>query len=204
MTNAMQTIGQAIDQMVTALSPLEKRQQLTAINAVCAVLEIELHPLTQPLGVRKESQSPSPHAERLEIAPISDPVVPPPGTKTSGPVSAPAVTVVSDRKAERSVDIRALKQEKNPESARQMACIVAFYLAEHAPEKEKKNTVSVADVEKYFKQAGYPLSAKMEQLLLDCKRAGYFESAANRGEYKLTRVGYNLVAHSLPKTGKSA
>jgi hypothetical protein len=40
----------------------------------------------------------------------------------------------------------------------------------------------------------------MQQVLPDAKAAGYFDSV-DRGKYKLTRVGYNLVTHSLPKVG---
>jgi hypothetical protein len=98
------------------------------------------------------------------------------------------------------VDIRALKDEKKPNSARQMACLVAFYLQEQAPEGESKATVTTADLEKYFKQASFKLPDRMEAVLSDAKRAGYFETAA-RGAYKLTRVGYNLVAHSMPAKG---
>jgi len=81
-----------------------------------------------------------------------------------------------------------------------MACLVAFYLQEQAPEGESKATVTTADLEKYFKQASFKLPDRMEAVLSDAKRAGYFETAA-RGAYKLTRVGYNLVAHSMPAKG---
>lgn len=99
----------------------------------------------------------------------------------------------------KKVDIRSLKEEKQPNSAKQMACVVAYYLQELAPADEKKDTVSTKDIEKYFKQAGFKLPTKVEQVLVDAKRSGYFESAV-RGEYKLNAVGYNLVAHTLPST----
>jgi hypothetical protein len=79
-----------------------------------------------------------------------------------------------------------------------MACLVAYYLQELAPDEEQKQTVSTQDIEKYFKQAGFKLPKALEQILRDAKSSGYFESAG-RGEYKLNAVGYNLVAHSLPK-----
>ena len=82
-----------------------------------------------------------------------------------------------------------------------MACVVAYYLAELAPSDERKDTVRVADLEKYFKQANYKLPEKMEQLPIDAKRAGYLENVG-RGEYKLTRVGYNLVTQSMPAKDK--
>ncbi len=78
-----------------------------------------------------------------------------------------------------------------------MACVVAYYLTELASADERKDSVSTQDLEKYFKQAGFKLPQKMEQVLPDAKRSGYFETAG-RGEYKLNAVGYNLVAHNLP------
>jgi hypothetical protein len=78
-----------------------------------------------------------------------------------------------------------------------MACLVAYYLQDVAPESERKATISVADLEKFFKQAGYQLPKRLEQLLVNAKSGGYFESVG-KGSYRLTAVGYNLVVHSLP------
>ncbi len=83
-----------------------------------------------------------------------------------------------------------------------MACLVAFYLQEHAPEPDKKTTVTTQDLEKYFKHGGFKLPMKLNQVLVDAKAAGYFDSAG-RGEYRLNAVGYNLVAHSLPTNNAS-
>ncbi len=76
--------------------------------------------------------------------------------------------------------------------------MVAYYLESHAPDKDRKQTLETGDIEKYFKQAGFPLAKRMEQVLPDAKAAGYLD-AAGRGRYKLNPVGYNLVVHSLPK-----
>lgn len=78
-----------------------------------------------------------------------------------------------------------------------MACIVAFYLQEVAPEGEQKESVTTADLQKYFKQAQFALPGDIGQVLKNAKGAGYFDSPA-RGTYKLNAVGYNLVAHKLP------
>ena len=100
------------------------------------------------------------------------------------------------------MDFKTFKELKNPSSARQMACVVAYYLAEIATDGERKQVITTDDIEKYFKQGRFALPTKLEQLLIDCRGAGYFENSA-RGEYKLTRVGHNLVAHQLPAKGKS-
>lgn len=167
MSDTKPTLGQAIDQIISALEGLDQETRNTAVAAACAHLNIKMVPPAQSYSG----------------------IAPPPAV-----AEVPAAHHAHHGK---NVDIRSLKEEKNPDSARQMACIVAYYLQELAPEAERKSTVSTQDIEKYFKQAGFKLPQKVEQLLGDAKRSGYFESAA-RGEYKLNAVGYNLVVHGLP------
>ena len=97
-------------------------------------------------------------------------------------------------------DILTLKQQKKPKSDIEMAVVMAFYLSELAPSRQK--TVSAQDVETYFKQAQYKLPKSPDQTLRNAKNAGYFDSAGT-GQFKLNPVGYNLVAHSLPKIPSS-
>jgi len=168
MSDTKLTLGQAIDQIISALETLDQDARNTAIAAACAHLNLKMSPPVQSPG----------------------------GAVPSVPVGALASHSVHTHH-EKPVDIRSLKEEKNPDSAKQMACLVAYYLQELAPEGEQKETVSTRDIEKYFKQAGFKLPQKVEQVLVHAKRSGYFESAA-RGEYKLNAVGYNLVVHGLP------
>jgi len=95
-------------------------------------------------------------------------------------------------------DIRTLKQEKRPSTANEMAALVAFYLSELAPETERKAQVQQEDMVKYFKQAGYPLPKKPRFLLTNAKNSGYFDFLGE-GKYRVNAVGYNLVAHNLPR-----
>lgn len=173
------TLGQAIDQVVAALEPLDVGARKTALEAVCAHLDI---------AIGNTSAGSQPETNRKPPGESQDParagVIPPPARQPPK-------------------DIRTLKEEKNPSSARQMACLIAFYLQEHAPEKERKDAISTADLEKYFKQAGFKLPQRIGQVLTDAKASGYFDSAA-RGEYKLNAVGYNLVAHNLPNNASEA
>jgi hypothetical protein len=169
------TLGQAIDQVISALGAFEAGDQQTILKAVYAHLNISGPSHLTPAGKMPEKP---PQEDRI---------------------------VETRRRPEEGeyagMDIKAFKELKNPTSARQMACVVAYYLAEIATGEERKEVISTADVEKYFKQGRYVLPAKLEQLLIDSKGAGYFDSPA-RGEYKLTRVGHNLVAHQLPGKGK--
>lgn len=120
-------------------------------------------------------------------------------------VTAPAAPAPAPLAPSRPMDIRLLKDEKQPENAKEMACLVAFYLQQLAPVAERKEVVCTDDMVKYFKQAHFPLPKRIAQLLIDARHSGYFD-LAERGTYRLNAVGYNLVAHALPKkksaTGK--
>ncbi len=95
-------------------------------------------------------------------------------------------------------DIKTLKQERGPRNTGEMACLVAYYLQELARPEERKDTLTTADIEKYFKQANFRLPKVISQVLPNAKASGYFDSAGS-GAYKLNPVGYNLVAHALPR-----
>lgn len=172
------TVGQAIDQVTAALAHFEAHEQSTILATVCSLLKIAA------------PQVANAHAAQLEA--LHSPGAP------QGALHPPAAThaIMS------GMDIKSLRIAKEPSSAREMACLVAYYLTELAPPGERKQTISTSDIEKYFKQAGYKLPSALEQVLSDSKKSGYFETLS-RGEYKLTRVGHNQVAHNMPKKVKS-
>lgn len=171
------TIGQAIDQILEALEGLDPASQRTVLNTI-----------TTHLGIAPVASSQTTPAI-YKAEPRAD------NTRDDIKVNvAPSETIA------KRIDIRTLKEQKKPESANQMACLVGYYLQELAAEEERSETFSSADLEKYFKQAGYPLPNDLGQVLRDSKRAGYLE-APSRGLYKLNAVGYNLVAHKLPRGG---
>jgi len=95
-------------------------------------------------------------------------------------------------------DIRGLKEKKSPNSNIEMACVVAYYLEHIAAHSERKAGINGDDIKKYFIQGDYPVPKAPHQVLVDAKAAGYFDQA-ERGSYKLNAVGYNLVAHTLPR-----
>lgn len=168
MTSDKKTLGQAIDEIVAALSALDDKARPTAVAAACA-----------HLGIDASLVSPS------ESAGVQPPITPP-----------PAATTHHQR------DIRSLKDEIQPENAKEMACVVAYYMQQHAPTADRKDVVTADDMVKYFKQAHFPLPKRVAQLLVDARHSGYFD-LAERGAYRLNAVGYNLVAHTLPRQGKA-
>jgi len=96
------------------------------------------------------------------------------------------------------VDVLTLKEQKQPTTASQMVALVAYYLAHLAPSEERRNFITVEDVEKYFVQAQFPLPGSLPQSLVHAKNAGYLD-AVEKGKYRLNSVGHNLVAHKMPK-----
>lgn len=99
------------------------------------------------------------------------------------------------------IDIKSLKEEKKPTSANEMAAVVAYYLQELAIPSERKTEITTEDIELYFKQAGYPLPNKVSNTLSNAQKTGYFVKASVG--YKLSPVGFNLVAHKLPGANQS-
>lgn len=172
-TSAKKTLGNAIDDIVAALEALDEASRPTAIRAACEHLG-----MTVPASSAAPSSGSAP-AQVTGAGPAAS--------------SAPASQAITD--------IRTFKEQKQPASAAEMACVVAYYLDTLAPAGERKQEVSSNDLEKYFKQAGYRLPKRMAQVLVDARAAGYFDSAGH-GKYKLNPVGHNLVVHSLPKTKK--
>lgn len=156
------TLGEAIDEIVQALQPLDQGCRVTAIKAACE----HLHVLFDKPNVEHVTEM----VHRSAVPMISKPA-----------------------------DIKSLKEQKRPASAIEMAALIAFYLSEHAPETDRKNEVDVDDMIKYFKQAGFSLPKRPKTLLVNVKNAGYVESVGS-GKYKLNPVGYNLVAHNLPRS----
>jgi hypothetical protein len=98
------------------------------------------------------------------------------------------------------VDIKSFKEQKKPTSANEMSAVIAFYLSELAPSEDRKTEVEIDEMVKYFKQSGFPLPRVPKVLLQNARNAGYFDFVGG-GKFKLNPVGYNLVAHNLPRTG---
>jgi hypothetical protein len=129
-------------------------------------------------------------------------IVPSPSPQTSTHVSSfggNATLVKPEGSGEPApAHIKDFKDQKRPRSASEMAALVAYYLANVAPQKDRKDRITTKDVETYFKIAEYPLPEKIQFTLPNAKAAGYVDAVGNGG-YKLNAVGHNLVVHSMPR-----
>ena len=170
MPSESKSLGAAIDEIIAALVALDAPARITAIRAACDHLD-----LTVPGDIEGSRD----FAESMGAE------------KVTG-------SLVVHETPLQPTNIRSLKEQKRPASAIEMVCVVAYFLQYQAPTQERKNDINAADVKKYFVQGDFPLPRRSDQLLVDAKAAGYFDSAA-RGVYRLNAVGYNLVAHTLPR-----
>ena len=98
------SLGQAIDQIIGALEGLYQDARTTAISAACKHLKIK-----QVLNDEGDIASGDAQEESDQS-----------GGETTN--------VRAAKHSGKQVDIRSLKAEKNPDSAKQMACLVAYYL----------------------------------------------------------------------------
>jgi hypothetical protein len=133
--------------------------------------------------------------QRLGLKPVTE------QSSVVAPSSSPTEVLTPAQARRRQVDVRSFGTEKSPRSANERVAVVAYYLAELAPETERKAEISAADITKYFKQAGFPLPGAARMTLVNARNAGYLDAGADRGTYRLNPVGHNLVAHSLPASG---
>ena len=99
-------------------------------------------------------------------------------------------------------DIRLFFKEKSPRNQLEAAAVVAFYLQYIENEAvNRREAVDVGILKDEFRKADYPLPKVPNQVLIDAKKAGYFD-AVGTGQYKLNSVGYNLVKFALGKEGE--
>lgn len=160
-----------------------KDRELEAIQIVVAALE--------PLDDHGRSRVLEYVLKRLQMATVRAPAA-----VQTVPHSTPTPSTTRT-----IIDIRSLKEEKQPRSANEMAALVAYYLSEIAPEGERSDTVNAETLRRYFKMAAFRLPSHPRYTLWNATAAGYLENAGP-GEYRLNPVGYNLVVHGLPRTGK--
>jgi hypothetical protein len=165
-----------------------KDRELQAISSIITLLK--------PLDATERSRVLEYVLKRLEMASLSAPAVSAISIRDQDSVAASNLSRLAVS------DIRSFTAEKQPRSANEMVAVVAYYLAELAPEGERTQTINTELAKRYFKMAGFPLPSMLKNTLTNALAAGYLENVS-RGEYRLNPVGYNLVVHRLPQGGSA-
>ena len=163
----------AIRTIASVLQPLDAETQRRVLDYVARRFKINLSERSQHLAGTPAREGPS----------VGYSTSPPGAVEPKLPV----------------MDIRAFREQKQPKTDIQMAAVVAYYLAELAPQEERKVGITAEDLRVYFKQANHPLPKEPKFALWNGKAAGYFNSDG-QGNYALNAVGHNLVAHNLPRS----
>jgi hypothetical protein len=165
----------------------ELGKELEAIEVLITTLE--------PLGAEARASVIDYVFKRLGIA-APTPSAPPPA-----PASAAAITPLPTSNPSalpmNAADIFSLKEQKQPKSVNEMVALVAYYLARVAGPDERRDYIVADDIPRYFNQARFRLpEGPARMALTNAKNAGYLE-AKERGQYRLSAVGHNLVDHRL-------
>jgi hypothetical protein len=97
-----------------------------------------------------------------------------------------------------SVDIKTFVNAKNPTSDNQLAATVAYYYAFEAPAELQKEAITSLDLQDACRQCARPRLGDPGKTLRNAHDMGYLDKAGDRGAFKISTVGENLVAVALP------
>lgn len=102
-----------------------------------------------------------------------------------------------------SADIRSFTEMKAPKSDQQFTAVVAYFYQLEAKPGEKKETIDADVMKEAARLANWPQVQRWNMTLTNAKNAGYLD-AAGTGKFKLSSVGENLVAITLPGNGAAS
>lgn len=97
-------------------------------------------------------------------------------------------------------DIRTFVQSKDPKTENQLAAVVAYFHRFLATGGERKETIGSDDLLDACRKADRPRIKRPANVLVNAFHEGLLDRA-ERGTYKLSTVGENLVAMVLPAAG---
>jgi hypothetical protein len=163
----------AAQKIVAELHGMTTEHQALALKFAMETLGLQL-----PAGHAQASQVPS-HASQAQIhAPQ-----PPPHAQAGG--------------AGHAGDIKSFTAAKAPKSDQQFAAVVAYFYQFEAKPNDRKEVIDPELMKEAARLAGRPQVARWAMTLNNAKNAGYL-NAAGTGKFKLSPVGENLVAITLP------
>ncbi len=102
--------------------------------------------------------------------------------------------------ADHSTDIRSFTAMKAPKSDQQFTAVVAYFYQFESRPDDRKDSIDADTMKEAARLAGRPQVPRWGMTLTNAKNAGYLD-AAGGGRFKLSSVGENLVAITLPGNG---
>lgn len=96
------------------------------------------------------------------------------------------------------VDIKMFIEDKAPKSANQLAAVIAYYYAFEAPKGKRKDSIGSADLLEAIRQSRRRRPGRPLQALINAKNVGLLDPSGEKGKFKVSSVGENLVAMVLP------
>lgn len=97
-------------------------------------------------------------------------------------------------------DIKSFAAAKAPKSDQQFAAVVAYFYQFEAPLAHRKDSIDAATMKDSARLVVWGQVKDWNTTLTNAMRSGYLDRAA-RGAFKLSSVGENLVAITLPSNG---
>lgn len=94
-------------------------------------------------------------------------------------------------------DIKTFTTMKAPKTDTQFAAVVAYFYQFEAPSNQRRESINDAAMKEAARLAGRRQAPKWKFTLQNARNAGYLDAAGD-GNYKLSPVGENLVAITLP------
>jgi hypothetical protein len=116
---------------------------------------------------------------------------------TAAPIQSPQPMPPHTASTDHSTDIRSFTAMKAPKSDQQFAAVVAYFYQFEAKPEDRKETIDDDTMRDAARLAPWPQRKRWNMTLTNAKNAGYLD-AAGRGKFKLSSVGENLVAITLP------
>ncbi|PZR07342.1 MAG: hypothetical protein DI536_28235 [Archangium gephyra] len=117
--------------------------------------------------------------------------------RTTPPTTGGGISHFDNGPRHASTDIKSFTNQKQPKSDQQFAAVVAYYFQFEARSEDRRETVNADIMKDAARLAGWPQVKRWAMTLHNAKNAGYL-SGAGTGEFKLSSVGENLVAITLP------
>lgn len=103
----------------------------------------------------------------------------------------------SQKRNEKTTDIKSFVESKKPKSDVQFAAVVAYYYSFEAAAESRKNAIDAQVLQDAARLAGRRRPPKPRMTLTNAKNLGYLDSP-ERGLFSINSVGENLVAMTLP------